>query len=157
MIKLIFFEQIQWYNTRVMKQYTYFLLLGLIVITEVGIFFWSVENLEPGLMSVSVVIGAFAAYLSRKLVDEVVDDERTHLITEKASHRTLQILGVLLFAYAVGGVVISLQDKIFGPFSYHVARFSFFLIFVVFLMIIVYALCLSYYGRKYGPGGEDEE
>ena len=31
------------------------------------------------------------------------------------------------------------------------------LLFIVFLMIIVYVLFLSWYERKYGAGGEDEE
>ncbi len=140
-----------------MKQHTYFLLLGVIACIEVGIFLWSIENLEPLVMCGAVVIGGLAAWISRQLVDEIVSDERTHLIIEKASLRTLQIVAVLLFAYSLGGVVISLRSEIFGPFSYQVARFSFFLIFVVFLMIIIYVLAISWYERKYGAGGEDEE
>ncbi len=140
-----------------MKQHTYFLLLGLIALIEVGIFIWSVENLEPMVMTTAVIIGVLAAWILRQLVDEVIADERTHLITEKAALRTLQILGVILFSYALGGVVISLRGEMFGPFSYQVARFSFLLMFIVFLMIIVYVLFLSWYERKYGAGGEDEE
>jgi uncharacterized membrane protein len=140
-----------------MKQHTYFLLLALIALIEVGIFFWSVENLEPMVMTVAVIIGVLAAWILRHLVDEVISDERTHLITEKAALRTLQILGVILFSYALGGVVISLRGEVFGPFSYQVARFSFLLMFIVFLMILVYVLFLSWYERKYGAGGEDEE
>ncbi len=140
-----------------MKQHTYFLLLGLIALIEVGIFIWSVENLEPMVMTAAVIIGVLAAWILRQLVDEVIADERTHLITEKAALRTLQILGVILFSYALGGVVISLRGEMFGPFSYQVARFSFLLMFIVFLMIIVYVLFLSWYERKYGAGGEDEE
>ncbi|MDD1728141.1 MAG: DUF2178 domain-containing protein [Methanospirillum sp.] len=140
-----------------MKQHTYFLLLGLIALIEVCIFIWSVEHLEPWVMMVAVIVGILAAWIIRQLVDEVITDERTHLITEKASLRTLQVLGVILFSYALGGVVISLRGEVFGPFSYQVARFSFLLMFIVFLMIIVYVLFLSWYERKYGAGGEDEE
>lgn len=140
-----------------MKQHTYFLLLGLIALIEVVIFIWSVDNLEPLVMTMAVIIGVLAAWIIRQLVDEVVADERTHLITEKASLRTLQVLGVILFSYALGGVVISLRWEVFGPFSNQVARFSFLLMFIVFLMIIVYVLFLSWYERKYGAGGEDEE
>jgi len=140
-----------------MKQHTYFLLLGVIALLEVGIFIWSVENLEPWVMTVSVIIGVLAAWIIRQLVDEVIADERTHLITEKAALRTLQVLGVILFSYALGGVVISIRGEVFGPFSYQVARFSFLLMFIVFLMIIVYVLFLSWYERKYGAVGEDEE
>ena len=140
-----------------MKQHTYFLLLGLIALIEVGIFFWSVGNLEPWVMTAAVIIGVLAAWIIRQLVDEVIADERTHRITEKAALRTLQILGVILFSYALGGVVISLRGEVFGPFSNQVARFSFLLMFIVFLMIIVYVLFLSWYERKYGAGGEDEE
>ena len=140
-----------------MKQHTYFLLLGLIALIEVGIFFWSVGNLEPWVMTAAVIIGVLAAWITRQLVDEVISDERTHRITEKAALRTLQILGVILFSYALGGVVISLRGEVFGPFSNQVARFSFLLMFIVFLMIIVYVLFLSWYERKYGAGGEDEE
>lgn len=140
-----------------MKQHTYFLLLGLIALIEVVIFIWSVDNLEPLVMTAAVIIGVLAAWIIRQLVDEVVADERTHLITEKASLRTLQVLGVILFSYALGGVVISLRWEVFGPFSIQIARFSFLLMFIVFLMIIVYVLFLSWYERKYGAGGEDEE
>lgn len=140
-----------------MKQHTYFLLLGLIALIEVGIFIWSVGNLEPLVMTAAVIIGVLAAWILRQLVDEVIADERTHLITEKAALRTLQVLGVILFAYALGGVVISLRGEVFGPYSYQVARFSFLLMFVVFLMLIVYVLFLSWYERKYGAGREDEE
>jgi uncharacterized membrane protein len=140
-----------------MKQHTYFLLLGLIALLEVGIFIWSVGNLEPWVMSTAVIIGVLSAWIIRQLVDEVIADERTHLITEKSALRTLQVLGVILFSYALGGVVISLRGEVFGPFSYQVARFSFLLMFIVFLMIIVYVLFLSWYEHKYGAGGEDEE
>ena len=84
-----------------MKQYTYFLLLGLIAILEVGIFFWSVENLEPFIMTGAVIIGVLAAWISRQMVDDVITDERSHLITEKASLRTLQVMGITLFSYAL--------------------------------------------------------
>ncbi|MDX8549437.1 DUF2178 domain-containing protein [Methanospirillum sp. J.3.6.1-F.2.7.3] len=140
-----------------MKQYTYFLLLGIIAILEVGIFYWSVENLEPLIMTGAVVIGVLAAWISRQMVDDVITDERSHLITEKASLRTLQVMGITLFSYALGGVVISIGGDTFGPFSYQIARFSFLLMFIVFLMIIVYILFISWYERKFGAGGEDEE
>jgi uncharacterized membrane protein len=140
-----------------MKQHTYFLLLGLIALIEVGIFIWSVGNLEPLVMTAAVIIGVLAAWIIRQLVDEVIADERTHLITEKSALRTLQVLGVILFSYALGGVVISIRGEVFGPYSYQVARFSFLLMFIVFLIIIVYVLFLSWYERKYGAGGEDEE
>jgi len=140
-----------------MKQYTYFLLLGVIAILEVGIFYWSVENLEPLIMTGAVVIGVLTAWISRQMVDDIVIDERSHLITEKASLRTLQVMGITLFSYALGGIVISVGGDTFGPFSYQIARFSFFLMFTVFLMIIVYTLFFSWYERKFGAGGEDEE
>jgi len=140
-----------------MKQYTYFLLLGIIAILEAGIFYWSVENLEPLIMTGAVIIGVLAAWISRQMVDDVVIDERSHLITEKASLRTLQVMGITLFSYALGGVVISIGGDTFGPFSNQIARFSFFLMFVVFLMIIVYTLFISWYEHKFGAGGEDEE
>jgi uncharacterized membrane protein len=140
-----------------MKQYTYFLLLGVIALFEVGIFFWAVENLEPLVMAGAVIIGVLTAWISSRMVDEVISDERTHLITEKASLRTLQVMGLTLFAYALGGIVISLGGEVFGPFSYQIARFSFFLMFIVFFMIIVYIIFISWYERKFGAGGEDEE
>lgn len=142
---------------RIMKQYTYFLLLGLIALIEVGIFIWSVINIEPMIMIAAVIIGILAAWIIRQLVDDVIADERTHLITEKAALRTLQILGVILFSYSLGGVVISLRSEVFGPFSIMVARLSFLLMFIVFFIIIFYILFLSWYERKYGAGGEDEE
>ena len=140
-----------------MKQYTYFLLLGVIALLELGIFYWAVENLEPIIMAGAVIIGVLAAWMSRHMVDEIVADERTHLITEKSALRTLQVMGLTLFAYALGGIVISLGGEVFGPFSYQIARFSFFLMFIVFFMIIVYILFISWYERKFGAGGEDEE
>lgn len=140
-----------------MKQYTYFLLLGVIALLELGIFYWAVENLEPIIMAGAVIIGVLAAWMSRHMVDEIVTDERTHLITEKSALRTLQVMGLTLFAYALGGIVISLGGEVFGPFSYQIARFSFFLMFIVFFMIIVYILFISWYERKFGAGGEDEE
>ncbi len=140
-----------------MKQHTYYLLLGIVALVEAGIFIWAINNLEPLIMCAAVVIGVLAAWVGGQLVDEVVSDERTHLITEKAALRTLQIVAVMLFAYSLGGMVISLQGKVFGPFSYQVARLSFFLMFVVFLMIIIYTLAKLWYEHKYGAGGEDEE
>ena len=140
-----------------MKQHTYFLLLGLIALIEVGIFIWSVDNLEPFVITGAVILGGLAAWVSRQLVEDVIADERTHLITEKAALRTLQIMGIMLFSYAVGAIVISLRGEVFGPFSYQVARFAFLLMFVVFLMVIIYVLSISWYEHKYGAGGSDEE
>ncbi|MDD1659797.1 MAG: DUF2178 domain-containing protein [Methanomicrobiales archaeon] len=85
-----------------MRRNTFYIILGLVILFEVGVFWWAVEIHNALLMQVAFILGVVVIYLSRRRVEEVIEDERTVLITQKAALRTLEIFWVIFFAVNLG-------------------------------------------------------
>lgn len=155
-----------------MKRNTFYLLTGIVVLAEVGIFWFSVELERPILIQIAFILGVLLLYLARQRVDERREDERTAMITQKAALRTLEIFWVIFFALSLGSAVVAFSrplglrpplpgppgttppDMLELPF---IGGFALIQMALLSLMIILYVGFRVYYARKYGDWDTDEE
>ena len=155
-------------NAYKMKRNTYYILVGLIALAEVAIFWLSVDTRNPLLMVVAFVVGVLLIYLAKRRVKEIIEDERTILINQKAALRTLEVFWVLFFALSFGAVVIGLSGRLpYGepneppilphPEFRHFGLFGIAQMALLCLMIFLYVGFRIYYAQKYGEWEKDEE
>jgi len=155
-----------------MKRNTFYLLTGIVVLAEVGTFWFSVELERPILIQIAFILGVLLLYLARQRVDERREDERTAMITQKAALRTLEIFWVIFFALSLGSAVVAFSrplglrpplpgppgttppDMLELPF---IGGFALIQMALLSLMIILYVGFRVYYARKYGDWDTDEE
>jgi uncharacterized membrane protein len=152
-----------------MRRNTFYIILGLVILFEVGVFWWAVEIHHALLMQVAFILGVVVIYLARSRIEEILEDERTGLITQKAALRTLEIFWVVFFAVNLGVAMIGLgppgyprlppeppaTDQIL-PFHL-LGRFAIIQMALLGLMILLYVGFRMYYARKYGEWDSDEE
>ena len=148
-----------------MKKNTFYLLIGCIALILLTTFWYSVEVNRPIVIEIAIVIGLAAAYIARRQVTDLIEDERSARITEKAAMRTLQVFWVVFCAFSIGQVM-----EIFEASTYPRAFFRFpplgilpprvigyvqlgFLC----LMIFLYVAFRLYYAKKFGDWETDEE
>jgi len=105
---------------------------------------WSVSIGNTVLLVVAFVVGSVALHLLRSRSEEVIEDERIHLIHEKASARTVQVFAVL--AASLGVVLIALSRSGHADFS----QYGFTLVYSACVLLILHLIFRGYYRRKYG-------
>ena len=155
-----------------MKRNTFYLLVGIVALIEVGIFWLSVEVERPILIQVAFIIGVLLIYVVRRRVEERIEDERTAMITQKAALRTLEIFWVIFFAISLGSAVVAFSRPLGlrpphpgppGTAPPDMLEFPIIGIFAILqmallcLMIFLYVGFRVYYARKYGDWDTDEE
>jgi len=161
-----------------MKRNTFYLFIGILVLLEVGIFWLAIEQAEPLLIQIAIPVGVAAFYLVRSMVEEPIQDERTNMITQKAAVATLTVFWVAFFVMSIGSVVYGFNEplgirppplpRVFdssphmpigdaaGAIPYF-GRFGMVQLFLLALIIILYAVFRLYYARQYGEWEQDEE
>jgi len=151
-----------------MKKNNFYLIVGCIAISLLAIFWFSVEVEQPILIEMSFVIGVAGAYIARMKVTDLIEDERSARITEKAAMRTMQVFWVLFCAFSIGAVIRLLDTPSFpGSFAPHLGtkpfvfsplrNFGYIQLGLLCLMIFLYVGFRMYYARKYGDFETDEE
>lgn len=105
---------------------------------------WSISVGNIVLLVVAFIVGPVALYLLRSRVEEVMEDERVHLIHEKASARTVQIFGVTMASF--GAILIALSRSSYADFS----QSGFTLVYSACVLLMLHLIFRSYYRRKYG-------
>ena len=153
-----------------MKKNTLYLLIGCIALALLAIFWYSVEIDNPLLIEISFVIGIVIIYLARRNVTDLIEDERSAKITEKAALRTLQVFWVAFCAFSISAVMQILHVPSF-PRNRTFERISnnpppeimpprmmgYVQLGLLCLMIFLYVGFRIYYARKYGDWETDEE
>ena len=148
-----------------MKKNAFYLLCGCIAIVLLAIFWYSVEIHNPLFIEIAFIVGILAAYLVRRKVTDLVDDERSAKITEQAVLRTFQVFWVGFCALSIGAVMQLLYVPQF-PRTAIIARppeilsprmLGYFQLALLCLMIFLYVGFRMYYARKYGEWETDEE
>lgn len=115
-----------------------FALYGTIIVMAMGaVAGYSVSIGNMLLPVIAVVTGILLLHLGRKRVTEVLEDERIYRISEKASRRILQILGI---GMALIGVSIMAADK------YTEAGYA--LGFSACALVLLYMIFYGYYSRR---------
>ena len=154
-----------------MKKNTFYLFGGCIALVLLAIFWYSVEtHLPPLLIESAFIIAIGISYLARKKVTDLIEDERSARITEKAALRTSQVFWVVFCAISIGAVMNMLYLPQFPrqhfsephqeilPWEILPPRMMGYLqLGLLCLMIFLYVGFRIYYARKYGDWETDEE
>jgi uncharacterized membrane protein len=153
-----------------MKKNTFFLLIGCIAFLLLAIFWYSVEIHTPLLIEVAFILGIIVVYLVRRNVTDLIEDERSARITEKAALATFQVFWVVFCAFSIGAVMQILRVPTFPrerlserplelfPLEIMPPRIMGYVqLGLLCLMIFLYVGFRFYYARKYGEWETDEE
>jgi uncharacterized membrane protein len=153
-----------------MKKNSFYLLIGCIALALLAIFWYSVEIKNPLLIEISFILGIVIIYLARRKVTDLIEDERSAKITEKAALRTFQVFWVVFCAFSIGAVMQILRVPSFPrnrTFEYppnslpmdimSPRMIGYVQLGLLCLMIFLYVGFRFYYARKYGDWETDEE
>ena len=154
-----------------MKKNTFYLFVGCIAVVLLAIFWYSVEtHIPPLLIESAFIIAIGISYLARKKVTDLIEDERSARITEKAALRTFQVFWVVFCAISIGAVMNALyipqfpRQRFSEPhqeiLSWEILpprMMGYLQLGLLCLMIFLYVGFRIYYARKYGEWETDEE
>ncbi|MDD1679756.1 MAG: DUF2178 domain-containing protein [Methanomicrobiales archaeon] len=146
-----------------MKRNVFYVFAGIVALLEVGLLWFAIDLNNALLIQAGLVVGIILVYLARRTVSDVIEDERSTLISQKSALRTLEIFWVIFFLISMGSVVIGFNRPFFPPpplppTSYpHIGIFGFFQLAFLCLMIFLYVGFKIYFARKYGEFETDEE
>jgi len=148
-----------------MKKNTFYLFTGCIAITLLAIFWYSVEVKNSLLIVIAFIAGIAAIYAARQKVTDLIEDERSAKITEKAALRTLQVFWVVLCAFSIGAVTERLHvpscprsvPPSHPPDILPPRMMGYIQLGLLCLIIFLYVGFRIYYSRKYGEWEHDDE
>jgi uncharacterized membrane protein len=149
-----------------MKRNVFYAFVGIIAFVEVSLLWLAIEVDNALLIQIGVVVGIILVYLARRTVTEVIEDERTILISQKSALKTLEIFWVVIFLLSLGSIVLSFNRPFLviirgsPPPSTELPNFGFFGFLQLFLLVLIIFLYVGfriYYARKYGEYESDEE
>ncbi len=148
-----------------MKKNTFYIFIGCIALALIAMLWYSVETRQPLPIEAAFIAGIVLVYIARRRVEDLIEDERSVKITEKAAVRTFQIFWVIFFAFSIGAVMEILHVPEFPrPFrSEHPPEIlpprlmGYIQLALLCLMIFLYVGFRIYYARKYGEWEIDEE
>jgi uncharacterized membrane protein len=122
-----------------------FRLYGLVITIVVGfVIALSAIRGEPITAIAAVVIGMILLYSLKSRVKQVIEDERIYRLSEKASRRTIQVVGTT--TGLLGLAIIGLSKSGYLQLT----DFGFSLAYFASILLIVYMIFYSYYARKLG-------
>jgi len=148
-----------------MKKNTFYILIGCIALALIAMLWYSVETRQPLPIEAAFIAGIVLVYLARRRVEDLIEDERSVKITEKAAVRTFQVFWVIFFAFSIGAVMEILHVPEF-PRPFHPEQppvilpprlMGYIQLGILCLMIFLYVGFRIYYARKYGEWETDEE
>jgi len=124
------------------KKYT---ILGIIITATVGfVCGWAVTNGDFILPVIAIIVGLLVLNTIKRRVKDVIEDERIYKISQEASRRTVQVIGVS-FA-TIGLVILGLSRS--GYLDLEEIGYS--LAYFAATLLLVYMGFYIYYGKKYG-------
>jgi len=126
-----------------------FRMISLLITTIMGaVVGFSASIGNPALAAGVLLAGMAAMYNIKSRLEDVVEDERIHQVSQKASRITLQIVAL---SFALGGaVLIAMRDTYPGY-----TDLGFFMAYAGCGVLVLYSLFYRFYNREYG--GWDEE
>ena len=126
-------------ESRKFKQY------GFLITIVIGFFIGlSAFRGEPITAVVAVVIGMILLYTLKSRVKQVIEDERNCRISEKASRRTIQVIGITTAVIGLSILGLSRSGYLeLVEVGYSLACFSM-------VLLMVYMIFYGYYAKKFG-------
>jgi uncharacterized membrane protein len=148
-----------------MKKNTFFIIAGIIAVIEVVAFWYSLYTSTPIVIEIAFILGAAALYIAWRNISEIVEDERTAMINQKAVLRTFEIFWVIFFAVGLGQIVIGFGrfpaiPQEFQPQIPHQAsleQYGIIQLALLCLSIFTYVGFRMYYAHKYGELDEEQD
>jgi uncharacterized membrane protein len=122
-----------------------FKLYGLVITIVAGfVIGLSASRGEPITAVVAVVVGMISLYVLKSRVKQVIEDERVYRISEKASRRTIQVVGTTtaILGLSILGLSRSGYLKL-TEVGYSLACFAT-------VLLMVYMIFYGYYAKKFG-------
>ena len=99
---------------------------------------------EPIIALVAVVVGMILLYTLKGRVKQVIEDERVYKISEKASRRTIQVVGSTTAILGLSILGLSRSGYLeLVEVGYSLACFAT-------VLLMVYMIFYGYYARKFG-------
>lgn len=98
---------------------------------------------SPALAISVFLAGITVMYLLKNRVEEVVEDERVHQISQKASRITFQIV---ILSFALGGTTLIAMRNTYPGYT----NLGFFMAHISCAIMVLYGLLHMYYNREYG-------
>ena len=122
-----------------------FKLYGLVITIVVGfVIGLSASRGEPITAVVAVVVGMILLYVLKSRVKQVIEDERFYRISEKASRRTIQVVGTTTALLGLSILGLSKSGYLeLVEVGYSLACFAT-------VLLMVYMIFYGYYARKFG-------
>jgi len=122
-----------------------FKLYGLAITITVGFLVGlSVAKGESAIALGAVVIGMILLYALRSRVKQVIEDERVYRISEKASRRTIQVVGTTTALLGLSIIGLSRSGYLeLADVGYSLAYFAT-------ILLMVYMIFYGYYNKKLG-------
>jgi uncharacterized membrane protein len=148
-----------------MKKNTFYLIGGCIALALLIVFWYSVELKNPLFIEIAFIAGIALAYLAKRKVTGIINDERDVKIGEQAMMRTMQVFWVVFCAFSIGAVMQILYVPTFNrppagsppPIMLGSRMIGYIQLGLLCLMIFLYVGFRIYYARKYGDFETDEE
>lgn len=122
-----------------------FKLYGMLITIVVGfVIGLSAFRGEPITAIVAVVVGMILLYLLKSRVKQVIEDERVYRISEKASRRTIQVVGTTTALLGLAIIGLSRSGYLeLAEVGYSLACFAT-------VLLMVYMIFYGYYAKKFG-------
>lgn len=122
-----------------------FKLYGVVITVVVGfVIGLSASRGEPITAVVAVVVGIILLYVLKSRVKQVIEDERIYRISEKASRRTIQVVGTATAILGLSLLGLSRSGYLeLTEVGYSLACFAA-------VLLMVYMIFYGYYAKKFG-------
>jgi len=118
---------------------------SLVTTIAVGVIIgWSAIKGELTIALVAVVIGMIILYILKSRVKQVLEDERVYRISEKASRRTIQLVGTTTALLGLSLIGLSRSGYL------ELSELGFSLAYFATALLMVYMIFYSYYAKKMG-------
>ena len=122
-----------------------FKLYGLVITIVMGfVIGLSVFRGEPITAIVAVVVGMILLYALKSRVKQVIEDERVYRISEKASRRTIQVVGTTTALLGLSILGLSKSGYL------ELVDVGYSLVCFATVLLMVYMIFYGYYARQFG-------
>ncbi|AKB49564.1 hypothetical protein MSBRW_0311 [Methanosarcina barkeri str. Wiesmoor] len=123
------------------KQFRIILFLIVMLMGAVSSFAFSIGS--PTLAISVFLAGITVTYLLKSKMEGIVEDERIHQISQKASWITFQIV---VISFALGGTTLIAMRNSYPGYN----NVGFFMVYVSCAIMVLYSLLYMHYNREYG-------
>ena len=115
-----------------------FSIYGILITSVLGaVVGYSASTGNVWLPAIAVIAAVILLSFGKRRVEEVIEDERIHRISEKASRRTLQIFGITSALFGI--TLITLRE---------LEEVGYTLAFSASILVTLYLIFYAYYSRK---------